>query len=95
MKCWHVPDKPETVKTLLSLFKGIAWLDGSALKKNACIRDAPTAIANLVPASEKDHATTGELKRQMEHKRYSPPTMNTCTGCLLIIIRLLKPKDIV
>ena len=63
MRCWHIPYEPDVVKKLLDHFKGIAWLGDSPLKKKADIRDAPTAIANLVPAPEKDHATTGELKR--------------------------------
>jgi len=94
MKCWHVPDEPDVIKNLLSYFKGIAWLDYSALKKKEDTKDVPQVTIALSPASGSDHAMIGELKKWMEHKRYSPSTIKTYTGAALVFIRFLKPKEV-
>ncbi len=94
LKCWHVPDEPDTLDRLLKIFKGIAWLDYSALKNKAESKNETRVALALAPASEEDHAMIGELKKWMEHKRYSPSSIKTYTGAALVFIRFLKPKEV-
>lgn len=94
MKCWHISHEPDTLDDLLKLFKGIAWLDYSALKgRNADSNPQPEKY-NLPKATEEDNAMISELKKWMEHKRYSPSTIKTYTGAALVFIRFLKPKSV-
>jgi integrase/recombinase XerD len=94
MKCWHVADEPEIIERLLKIFKGIAWLDYSALKERKAGTISQNGKYYLAEATQEDHAMIGELKKWMEHKRYSPSTIKTYTGAALVFIRFLKPKEV-
>lgn len=94
MKCWHIPDEPDVVKKLLDYFRGFAWIDYSTLTKKGIIGSELPVRISLSPASEKDHTMISELKKWMEHKRYSPSSIHTYTGCLLVFMRFLNPKNI-
>jgi integrase/recombinase XerD len=94
MKCWHIPDEPAVVKKLLDHFKGIAWIDYSALKKNEGNNNTSTEPVILAEATEDDKALLTELKNWMEHKRYSASSIKTYTVAALVFIRFLKPKSI-
>jgi integrase/recombinase XerD len=94
MKCWHIPDGPDTLNYILKIFKGIAWIDYTAFKNKPESKKGTGVSLVLVPAAVEDHAMIGELKRWMEYKRYSPSTIKTYIGAALVFIRFIKPKAI-
>ncbi len=95
MKCWHIPDEQDILEKLLKIFKGITWLDYSALKDRNTDNIFQPEKHNLPKATEEDHAMISELKKWMEHKRYSPSTIKTYAGAAMVFIRFLKPKNII
>jgi integrase/recombinase XerD len=95
MKCWHIPHEPNTLEDLLKLFKGIAWLDYSALKERKTANISQNEKHNLPIATEEDNAMISELKKWMEHRRYSSSTVKTYCGAAMVFIRFIKPKTIV
>jgi integrase/recombinase XerD len=94
MKCWHVPDEPDILDRLFKLFKGIAWLDYSSLKDRNTDNIFQPEKHNLAKAAEEDHAMISDLKKWMEHRRYSSSTIKTYCGAALVFIRFIKPKTI-
>jgi integrase/recombinase XerD len=94
MKSWYLPDEPQIIKQLLDHFKGIAWIDYSALKTSKPEQIPQKKPVLLPEISAHDLILIDSFKKWMEHKRYSPSTIKTYTGCLQIFIRFLKPKDI-
>jgi integrase/recombinase XerD len=94
MKCWHISHEPASLEDLLKLFKGIAWLDYSAMKGRKAGNITQPEKHNLAKATEEDHAMISDLKKWMEHRRYSPSTVKTYCGAAMVFIRFIKPKPL-
>jgi len=94
MKCWHIANEPNITNKLLDLFKGIAFIDYSAMKGKGTSKTEQNNSTKLLPSEEQDHELIKELKKWMEHRRYSSSTIKTYCGALLVFMRFLKPKPI-
>lgn len=84
--CWHVPNGGDSMKAVFAAFKGLAWVDTTALFAAAAPPPAPgkqpptqaTAKPALAPAlgTEQLHALQ-EMERKLEIARYSPNSIKT------------------
>lgn len=98
MRCWYIPKKQFDIHRLIKKFKGIAWLDYSALKSTRLHEKSPTGKKNysaisirkeVLPATKENIDT---LKLWMQQKRYSSNTIKTYTHQLEIFFGYYKLK---
>lgn len=94
MKCWHIPYVPNIIHTLFELFKGIAFIDYTAMKGREIVKDEKQNTMEHPPEPEQDDVFTGNLQKWMEHRRYSSSTIKTYCGAAKVFIRFLKPKPV-
>lgn len=108
MGCWHVPDKPGIISQLLSVFKGKAYVDYSAIsviprdrnvpKKDSdgIERDKITGASNsdtLASLSDKGKADVEKYSRWMNANRYPESTVQTYTSMMVKFLRFVSPKE--
>jgi integrase/recombinase XerD len=95
MHCWHVPDNSNIISGLLRIFKGIAFIDYSALKNQKKTKPAPKEVVQvkLPKLSDEDNIKLIEFRKWMVHRRYSVSTINTYIGMMGHFLRFIKPKE--
>jgi integrase/recombinase XerD len=81
--CWHIEYSPENLDRLQEILKGNANVE----------IDLATNLL-LPAANENDRKVIHEFRKWMEHKRYSPSTINTYCGILMTFIRFVKPNGV-
>ncbi|MCE1201752.1 MAG: site-specific integrase [Bacteroidia bacterium] len=94
-KFWYVPAEGFKLNAVFNAFRGLAWVDYSALragKENLVSRTA--AEINTLPeltASAALHLQ--DFDRWLRHKRYSASTIKTYTGSLQSFLRWLGERS--
>lgn len=78
-RAWHIPDKEGALQRIFELFKGVAWVDYSDLKKRKSM-DRALNERHRPPTSSINSVAKKELDRFQEYlyaKRYSNSTRET------------------
>lgn len=97
-KCWHIADSRENLDLLFKVFKGIAWLDITLIKRSYKSTDElKHDIKKKKPlselCSEKLHSIE-QFSEWMKQQRYSSNTIKTYRDCLTIFFRFHNEKRI-
>jgi integrase/recombinase XerD len=96
LNCWHIPDTKGQLSVLFDIFKGKAFLDYSSLKNNPSERENISRGEDNAwfMLDRKSFEYIEMLRRWMEHKRYSPSTINSYTISLRNFILFHYPKKV-
>lgn len=98
-KFWYVPAKGFKLNEVFNAFRGLAWVDYTALRSGKETPVSNTAAdKNMLPeltASAARHLQ--DFDSWLKHKRYSASTIKTYTGALQSFLRWLgeRPTDTV
>ncbi|HMM11430.1 MAG TPA: tyrosine-type recombinase/integrase, partial [Bacteroidales bacterium] len=93
-KFWYIEAANFRLNRVFEAFRGLAWLDYSALR-NAKRRETAPSDALKVPLPELPAGSAVHLQnfeRWLRHKRYSASTIKTYTGALQSFLRRLGDK---
>ena len=93
-KFWYIEAANFRLNRVFEAFRGLAWLDYSALR-NAKRRDTAPSDALKAPLPELTAGSAVHLQnfeRWLRHKRYSASTIKTYTGALQSFLRWLGDK---
>jgi len=106
MNCWHIPDAIDAVSVLLAAFRGIAYVDYSALKGKKIDAAVASSTVNQGRTGEvkRIRGQMGELsvrgksdleafRRWLEAHRYPSTTVRTYTGMIDTFLRFVSPKE--
>lgn len=83
-KCWHISHDNQALKTVLHVFKGIAYVDYRALS----IRPEKTkaVIKNEIHLTEENSLKIEQFKKYLLSKRYSSSTIKVYTESLRVFL---------
>lgn len=101
-KRWYTPNTPEHLRTIFQAFKGLAWVDTTALfnkprattKGNASAQQAKPAQAAL---NAEQQEALAAMQRKLEIARYSPRTIDAylnATKHFFLYFPVKHPGDI-
>ncbi len=90
-KSWHVEDKEGILQELLKVFKGIAWVDYSRLK-DKLPEESPYRAKETEAMPEEIQQGLHDLKKWMQHKRYSESTIKTYLDAAKSFLMFIHPK---
>jgi len=97
MKCWYLPDLPETLTLLFETFKGKTWIDKSALNDVTGVEPVPYPIQNkitLPPLTLLQSQTVKRFKNYLTAYRYSENTVKTYTDALSGFLRFHSSEEV-
>ena len=106
MKYWEILDDPDIIGILLKIFKGKAYIDYSALKRNTAVtikikkeeRKIETSekvkkSAESPSLSEKGKADISRYKIWMEANRYPKTTVQTYVSMMIRFLKFVSPRE--
>jgi integrase/recombinase XerD len=93
-KWWYIPFNENVIDLLLGHFKGMAFINYTALFNKKTVSQKNPFLLKLPEAENKDIELTNRLRKWMEHRRYSQSTIRTYCEMVLVFIRFLKPKPV-
>jgi len=98
-RCWYVQNKPDNLKRIFAVFKGLAWVDAKALfekkEERADVRVKPIKEGILKKEiSPETQEKLEQLKQWMISKRYSDSSIKTYTESLRTFFRFHYDKKI-
>lgn len=105
--CWYIDDETDSVKKILSAFKGVTWIDYKDI--NSLLSDtederfriefrgrfsnSPAQLPVQVTESTKPRVLLPkEYKDMLIRRRYSKSTVSTYSGMFLQFVRFFHPK---
>jgi len=99
-KCWYVQNKPENLKRIFAVFRGLAWVDSKALfeKKNDFITASAEKtkpqkkILLTKPLSQENSEKIDKFVLWMKSKRYAANTQETYKDSLKTFFRFYHNK---
>lgn len=95
-KCWYLPATKENLHKLFTVFKGVAWLDVTAIKQNS-VAEKPSEKKKQVPVAEplpdERLAELEKLREWMQHKHYSERTIKVYLDCVRLYFSVNRDKD--
>ncbi len=74
-KWWYLPIEKGVLDKLFREFKGIAFLDIQAMKRNSNIKGSKIDLHDLLELSEAQTTAINAYKAKLERRRYSPHTI--------------------
>ena len=84
-RCWHVADGSASLKKIFAVFKGRAWVDGSALFGAAAKRTTTRKEVAAKPTPEqvpRIEDALARMQRRLETGRYQPETIRVYLSCV-------------
>lgn len=91
-RCWYIENTSERLNQLFEIFKGVARLDISALKKRHHEMKNKQLLALPEIGSERLKEMT-QFRDWMEHRHYSKNTIQTYLDCISVFFRFHKNTD--
>ncbi|HOK26950.1 MAG TPA: tyrosine-type recombinase/integrase [Bacteroidales bacterium] len=94
MRCWHIPDSGDVAKLLLNNFKGKAYVDFRAVYETDTQQSKERGYNDVsaLPDSEEIKRQIDDLKRWMQHKRYSGNTIKSYCESLKAFLNFISPR---
>jgi integrase/recombinase XerD len=92
---WVVPNYGNNLQLLENYFNTrITDLDfrKEPAPKQVPVFDAPGIVTELAPLSTENHLEIDRFSKWMEHKRYSPSTIETYVQAITVFLRFIAPK---
>lgn len=93
---WHIADDKQAVHKLLELFHGIAWINYSELNREKTTPEKDEILPvkqQLEILSVEDKESLNNFREWMEHRRYSPSSIETYNKAMGTFMRFIKPKS--
>ena len=92
LNCWHVENTPETLGTLLTVFKGIAFVDYRGLSFRPTVR--AKKIQPVLELNEEANQKLEQFTRYMRSKRFAESTIKTYVGSMRVFLNFYRDKAI-
>jgi integrase/recombinase XerD len=93
-KAWHIALTQANLNRLVEIFRGIAIVDLTGLKRDHVNRDGLVHIDPFqVPLDEIDRERLKKLKEWMTYRRYSKSTIRTYLEITSTYLRFIKPAN--
>jgi len=93
---WYLPDSADVQKKIFKAFKGIAWVDASALhqgrKPNRSEQFIPQTQSETIIHTEKQGQAQKEYLKKLKSRRYSQNTISTYTSLFKAFVHHFHPK---
>ena len=95
--CWYVENKPQNLREIFALFRGIAWVDANALfKKNNETKQPEVEYKKVVltnAVSTENIDKINKLAQWLNSKRYSKNTIKTYSESLKTFFKFYHNKQ--
>lgn len=92
---WVIPNYGQNLKLLQSYFNSrlayVVYKEAASPKLIPSIKPEEV-IASLPPLASESLSKIEQFKRWMEHKRYSPSTINTYVHAITVFLQFIQPK---
>ncbi|HPF68854.1 MAG: tyrosine-type recombinase/integrase [Flavobacteriales bacterium] len=103
--CWYTPNDPEHLRAIFQAFKGLRWVDGSALfqatdratrtrsTEARSPRSASKSMASPKPLNAAQEQALEAMRRKLEVARYSPRTVATYLSATRKFFQFFPDKE--
>lgn len=85
--CWWMPNTSSNFNLLFEIFKGIAWLDITDVKRQK------TEITDLVKVKDSKDFVPEEYRERLQRRRYSKSTVTSYCSLFNEFLKWIQPKD--
>jgi len=93
-KCWFLRGDNDIPETLRDHFKGVAYIDHSAMQKGPPGKPHGRPRNDLQPPDAASLRLIGQFKEWMNHRRYSASTINSYADALKVFTGFLSPAPL-